>query len=1009
MPAWTPSAAVPSSTLSPSAGENEVKDVREPPYHPRRVIVEYEPNAAARDISQARALAKTESARTLGPRGKDGQMYWAHNIEVLTLEPGISVESAIVKLNQAPGVVWAQPDYQYEALFTPNDPYYYPNQWHLNNAGQTIMGIPGTPGADIKASSAWDVAASATTTKAIVAVIDTGVDSGHPDITPNLLTNLGEIPNNGLDDDNNGYVDDYVGLNWANWAQWRFGSGRTYLGGTAPHYSEVAESFVGHGGKLSGIWVNLYKYGSPSESVTVSIRSNRTGPDLTSFIVSPSSVPDQSLPYWSRWISRTLPSPLAVTDGSTYYLVIGTANNDAVNRYAIGNSNGINAFPDGNLSVNDGSWTDLPTYDMTFELVADGQTGNGGRPHDDNSHGTHVSGIAAAATNNGIGVAGVSGYPAGTGSIMPLRALDTQGSGYTTDIIAAINYAADNGADVINMSLSGSGYSSAMQAAVNYATSQGVFVVAAAGNTGSSGMRYPAGYSNVTGVAATTNQNERASFSTYNSSVDLAAPGVNIYSTMPTYATYDSEVWGASLNYDWMSGTSMSAPIVAGVGAMIRSIKPSYAAANIALRLQNTALHLGPSGRNDLFGWGLVNAFAALQPVTSLSTDPSNPNGNNEWFTSIPTITLTPDETATTYYSWDSTASMTTYSGPFPANSPGARRLYYYSIDGLISTETVQNRVFKVDTSKPTGSIAINGGATYARSRSVTLALTAVDAVSGLDKMQFMNSGGSWSSWESVKSSKSWSLSAPNGSKRVYYRISDMAGNTSEYSDTIFLDTAGPDAELTTPFVSTKISKRPSFEVGWSATDPSPGSGIDSYMVRYRAATSSTWTDWKADTKSTSGVFPGVAGVTYYFRVKATDNAGNTGWSKVRKTIVPYNQGSKVFRRRGFKGYYENSRSRFYLSSVRYSYTRGNELVYKISGASVGLVSTKYKNRGLAKIYIDGRYVKTIDAYSRTFKPRQLVFYTSWTKKGTHFLKIVNLGTPGRARFDVDAIVEGQL
>lgn len=128
----------------------------------------------------------------------------------------------------------------------------------------------------------------------------------------------------------------------------------------------------------------------------------------------------------------------------------------------------------------------------------------------------------------------------------------------------------------------------------------------------------------------------------------------------------------------------------------------------------------------------------------------------------------------------------------------------------------------------------------------------------------------------------------------------------------------------------------------------------------------------------------------------------------MRKTIVPLNQGAQVYRRRGFKGYYENGRSRFYLSSVRYSYTKGNEIVYRINGASVGLVSTKYENRGLAKIYIDGRYIKTIDTYSSTFKPRQLVFYTSWAKKGTHYLKIVNLGTPGRTRLDVDAIVEGQ-
>ncbi len=225
----------------------------------------------------------------------------------------------------------------------------------------------------------------------------------------------------------------------------------------------------------------------------------------------------------------------------------------------------------------------------------------------------------------------------------------------------------------------------------------------------------------------------------------------------------------------------------------------------------------------------------------------------------------------------------------------------------------------------------------------------------------------------------------------------------------ILLGGPDPKVSLVAPFVSTKISKRPTFKVSWSANDPVPSSGKHLYTVRYRWANSKTWKNWKTNAKSTYGLFQGTAGRTVFFRVKAKDEAGNVGWSKVRRTIIPYNEGANVRKKIGFNGYQKSGRSSNYLTSVRYSYKQGHTLVYRLDNTNgIGLVTTKSSNRGRAKIYVDGKYIKTVDAFSAKHKPRQLIFYKGFKTKGTHYLKIVNQGTPGRARFDVDAVVAGR-
>ncbi|HEX2697548.1 MAG TPA: S8 family serine peptidase, partial [Anaerolineales bacterium] len=166
--------------------------------------------------------------------------------------------------------------------------------------------------------------------------------------------------------------------------------------------------------------------------------------------------------------------------------------------------------------------------DLAPKLVAGHDfVNNDNNPDDDNGHGTHVAGIAAASTNNGSGVAGVSWGA----RLMPVKVLNAAGTGTYADVAQGIVWATNNGAQVINLSLGGPVPDSVLKNAVDYAYSNGVVVVAAAGNTGNNFVLYPAHYPNVIAVAATKYTNQRADFSSYGPEVSLSAPGDSIYST----------------------------------------------------------------------------------------------------------------------------------------------------------------------------------------------------------------------------------------------------------------------------------------------------------------------------------------------------------------------------------------------------------------------------------------------------------------------------------------------
>ncbi len=371
----------------------------------------------------------------------------ALNYYLISLPPSLSIVEALRFFQRHAAVEHVEPNLLIPVKAVPNDPE-FSTQWSLHNTGQT----GGADDADIDAVEAWDIEQG--TTQVVIAIIDTGVDYTHEDLAANIWQNPGEIPDNGIDDDANGYIDDTMG--------WDF-----------------VDSFGG-----------------------------AVGEDF--------EIPD----------------------------------NDPMDRHG---------------------------------------------------HGTHVAGIAGAVTNNSLGIAGVTWNC----TIMPVRAgyKDQSGGGIleSDDAAQAIVYAAENGAQVINLSWGDYQTSNLIRDAMAFATTRGALICAAAGNENSSDRIYPAASENdaVLAVGALDNKDKKSSFSNYGDWVHVSAPGAGIYSTH------------LNNSYRFMSGTSMAAPHVAGVAALLFSFFPDLSPLEIKSRIMRSVDML-PDLAGKSITSGRINAHTAL-------------------------------------------------------------------------------------------------------------------------------------------------------------------------------------------------------------------------------------------------------------------------------------------------------------------------------------------------------------------------------------------------------------
>jgi subtilisin family serine protease len=262
---------------------------------------------------------------------------------------------------------------------------------------------------------------------------------------------------------------------------------------------------------------------------------------------------------------------------------------------------------DDNGFIDDIRGWDFVDIDEDFVISGEDSGPADNDPMDFGGHGTHVAGIIGAQGNNSLGVTGVSWNV----RIMPLRAgyYNTSNQGVVSYAPEALNYACNNGADIVNMSFGfpGPTYSYALMDAIDDCVEKGVLLIAGAGNSDSSITSYPAGYEDVIAVAAIygyKNKIQKAGFSNFGIWVDIAAPGVGIYSTWVD----DSNT--TNNNYKSIDGTSMAAPIVSGIAALLKSAKPELTAYELSRHLYAYSRNISedePDYHMDL-GAGLVQA-----------------------------------------------------------------------------------------------------------------------------------------------------------------------------------------------------------------------------------------------------------------------------------------------------------------------------------------------------------------------------------------------------------------
>lgn len=423
--------------------------------------------------------------------------------------------------------------------------------------------------------------------------------------------------------------------------------------------------------------------------------------------------------------------------------------------------------------------------------------------NDDHGHGSHVAGIIAA-LDNSIGTVGVGPQI----NLYAIKVLNSSGSGNLSDIIEGIDWAVANKMQVINMSLSTASNIQSFRDACARAKNAGIVVVAAAGNSGGS-VQYPGAYPEVIGVSAIDSTNTIASFSSRGTQVDLAAPGVSIYSTYK------------GVDYATLSGTSMASPHVAGAAALVLARNASLTPDQVQARLQSTAQDLGDTGFDSLYGWGLVDAYAAsnfnasddiVAPGVSLTAP-----ANGAIYTTAQTVGITASAsdnvgvTKVDFYDGaailgTSTSSPYSYSWAIDSFNNGSHSLTARAYDAAGNSKvsgTVSVTVnISTDPVAPTVSLTSPAdGETYTTAQTVNIAASADDNV-GVSKVEFYDNGTRLGTATTSPYSYSWTISGSNnGSHSLTAKAYDAVGNSAG-SDPVSVTINIPVPDTTVPSVS---------------------------------------------------------------------------------------------------------------------------------------------------------------------------------------------------------------
>lgn len=409
------------------------------------------------------------------------------------------------------------------------------------------------------------------------------------------------------------------------------------------------------GGIIKRLYLN-----NTSQNIVVTISTEK----VTDFIkdISENNSVKYVEPNWKSYIDRTPNDPGWINQWGPRRIQANLAWNRQRN-----NSTVVVAVIDTGIKY------DHPDLAANYVLLGYDWVNNNAYPMDDHGHGTHCAGIIAATINNSVGIAGLADV-----KVMAEKALTREGWGYDDDLANAIIHAADHGAKIISCSWGSDEDSQLIRDAIEYATNAGALIVAAAGNSGTNTKHYPAAYPEVIAVAATDENDNLATFSTYGDWVDLAAPGTGIYSTY---------LWNT---YVSLSGTSMACPHVAGVAALVLSQYPEMTNEQVRNQLFYTADDLGSDGFDIHYGHGRINARKAVaNSIALIGSKVADASANSVHF-----LYVNPDENTKSSAAYDAIASGILYgfsSNPQHQQFTSATDLTYES--GELNTSKIDNSV----------------------------------------------------------------------------------------------------------------------------------------------------------------------------------------------------------------------------------------------------------------------------------------------------------------------------
>jgi subtilisin family serine protease len=411
-------------------------------------------------------------------------------------------------------------------------------------------------------------------------------------------------------------------------------------------------------------------------------------------------------------------------------------------------------------------------------------------PSDDEGHGTMVASLIAATPNNGAGMAGVCAQC----DILPVKVLDSTGSGWHSDIAEGIMWAAGQGAKVINLSLGGPSSSAVMKDAVAWANAKGALVVAAAGNEGTTTLQYPAAYSDVLAVGASDTRRSttaRASFSSYGNWVDVSAPGITAAMTRTGQYCTDApssneQCWSPEYQDPYnVQGTSFSAPLVSGVAALIASHRPTYQGWGLRYAITYSARK-----DNTWTMFGSVDAAAALNkgndtgaPTATGFTPAANakvrgnvavtPTGLADGWSGIRNVDIYVDGK---WHGWDYTAPFAPTLRTSGRNGPVKVQLRVYDKAG--NNIWLPARWYTADNIAPAVSVS-KAPANKAKVKGTVKVYAKASDKSGISKVQLLVNGKVVATDTTAGYVLSFKVSSQSRTMKVRLRAYDKAGNVS--------------------------------------------------------------------------------------------------------------------------------------------------------------------------------------------------------------------------------------